>query len=71
MANDINYFNESLQQVRDSIENFVAHKITPFINNWEEACEFPKEIYTEAGRLGFLGIGYPEALGGTGEDDFF
>jgi len=71
MTNDINYFNETHRQVSDSIEKFVAQKISPFINEWEESLGFPKEVYTQAGGLGFLGIGYPEQFGGTGEGDLF
>jgi len=71
MQNDINYFNETHDQVKNSIEKFVSNEITPFINEWEEACEFPREIYTKAGSLGFLGIGYPELFGGTAEGDIF
>jgi acyl-CoA dehydrogenase len=31
----------------------------------------PRDIYSKAGKLGFLGIGYPEVFGGTGEGDIF
>jgi acyl-CoA dehydrogenase len=71
MTNNISYFNDTHQQVRDSIEKFFAKEVTPFINEWEEECEFPREIYTKTGNLGFLGIGYPEVYGGTGEGDIF
>ena len=71
MTNNISYFNDTHEQVRNSIEKFFDKEITPFINEWEEVCEFPREIYTKAGQLGFLGIGYPEVFGGTGEGDIF
>src|SRR6185369_10599913 len=35
---------------------------------WEEACEFPRELYTKVAEAGLLGVGYPEAYGGGGGD---
>jgi hypothetical protein len=40
MTNDISYFNDTHEQVRHSIEKFVTKEISPFINDWEEACEY-------------------------------
>lgn len=65
------YFNETHQQARRSAEQFIAQQVLPYINDWEEAGEFPREIYKLAGNAGLLGIGYPEALGGVGEGDLF
>ena len=65
------YFNETHNQVRDSVRKMVQEKILPHINEWEEAGTFPRELYEEAGRTGFLGIGYPEAYGGIAEGDIF
>ena len=48
MTNNISYFNDTHEQVRNSIEKFFDKEITPFINEWEEVCEFPREIYTKA-----------------------
>ncbi|MFW4566817.1 acyl-CoA dehydrogenase family protein, partial [Pseudomonas aeruginosa] len=36
-----------------------------------EAEEFPRELYLKAGAAGILGIGYPEAYGGSCEGDLF
>lgn len=65
------YFNETHNQVRASVRKMVQEKILPYINEWEEAGTFPRELYEEAGRTGFLGIGYPEILGGIAEGDVF
>lgn len=48
----------------NSVERFVKEQITPHINEWDEAGEFPKSLYRTAGELGLLGLGYPEELGG-------
>lgn len=65
------YFDPSHQLVRDSVRRFVEREILPDIDQWEEAESFPRELYLKAGAAGFLGIGYPEALGGSHEGDLF
>ncbi|MFJ3007565.1 MULTISPECIES: acyl-CoA dehydrogenase family protein [Pseudomonas] len=65
------YFDPSHQMVRDSVRRFVEREILPDIDAWEEAESFPRELYLKAGAAGILGIGYPEALGGSHEGDVF
>lgn len=47
-----------------SVERFIADEIKPHINDWDEAGEFPRDLYRKAGALGLLGLGYPEEWGG-------
>ncbi|QZD73100.1 acyl-CoA dehydrogenase family protein [Pseudomonas sp. 3-2] len=65
------YFDPSHQMVRDSVRRFVEREILPDVDAWEEAESFPRELYLKAGAAGILGIGYPEALGGSHEGDLF
>ena len=65
------YFDPSHELVRDSVRRFVEREIIPDIDQWEEAEGFPRELYLKAGAAGILGIGYPEALGGSHEGDLF
>ncbi|GLH39325.1 acyl-CoA dehydrogenase family protein [Pseudomonas moraviensis] len=65
------YFDPSHQLVRDSVRRFVEREILPDIDQWEEAESFPRELYLKAGAAGILGMGYPEALGGSHEGDLF
>ncbi|MDP9654092.1 UNVERIFIED_ORG: acyl-CoA dehydrogenase [Pseudomonas putida] len=65
------YFDPSHQLVRDSVRRFVEREILPDIDQWEEAESFPRELYLKAGAAGILGIGYPEAYGGSHEGDLF
>ncbi|MGF2687758.1 acyl-CoA dehydrogenase family protein [Marinobacter sp. DUT-3] len=65
------YFNDIHEQARLSARKFVATHVLPHIDDWEEAGEFPRDLYRKAGDAGLLGIGFPEALGGTGEGDVF
>ncbi len=61
--------NDDLQQdveaLRDSVRRFTLERIAPHVSQWDEAGEFPRELYREAAAMGLLGLGYPEALGGT------
>lgn len=54
--------------LREQVRRFAAKEIAPFAHAWEEAEEFPRELYRETAAAGLLGIGYPEALGGAGGD---
>lgn len=65
------YFGPAHQMVRRSVKEFVDKEIVPWVDEWEEAGEFPRELYKKAGDVGLLGIGYPEDWGGTPGDIFF
>jgi len=65
------YFTKEHNMVRRAVKEFIDKEVKPFIDEWEEAGEFPIEIYKKAGDLGFLGTGYPEEYGGTPGDVFF
>jgi acyl-CoA dehydrogenase len=65
------YFEPSHQLVRDSVRRFVEREILPQVDAWEEQGSFPLELYRQAGAAGILGIGYPEAFGGSHEGDLF
>ncbi|MEP7297005.1 MAG: acyl-CoA dehydrogenase family protein [Burkholderiales bacterium] len=56
---------------RDNVRAFVAAEIAPHVNAWDEAGTFPRELYRRASALGLLGLGYPEAYGGTPADTTF
>jgi acyl-CoA dehydrogenase len=56
---------------RDNVRAFVDAEIVPHINAWDEAGSFPRELYRRAAQLGLLGLGYPEAYGGTPAGTWF
>lgn len=62
-------FNDTHEQIRLTVRRFVEKHIRPHIHEWEEAGEFPREIYQLAGDAGILGIGYDEKWGGIGAGD--
>ncbi|MCW8842278.1 MAG: acyl-CoA dehydrogenase family protein [Rhodobacteraceae bacterium] len=61
----LSYFDETHAIVRESARRFVAREIKPYVEDWEAAGQFPRDLYRKAGEAGLLGIGYPESLGGS------
>ena len=51
--------------LRATVERFAKTEIAPHVTEWDAAGEFPRSLYQRAGDLGLLGLGYPEAYGGT------
>ncbi|MGE0786215.1 MAG: acyl-CoA dehydrogenase family protein [Sandaracinaceae bacterium] len=54
--------------LRQQVRRWSSSEIAPHAHAWEEACEFPRELYGKAGDAQILGIGYPETVGGAGGD---
>jgi acyl-CoA dehydrogenase len=65
------YFNEEHELFRQSVRDFVQKEIVPHVNQWEEEEKLPREIFKRMGELGFLGINFPESLGGTNNDFWY
>jgi acyl-CoA dehydrogenase len=53
-----------------AVREVIRKEVLPGIDDWEEAGEFPRSLYTLFGDLGFLGVGYAEEIGGSGGDIF-
>jgi acyl-CoA dehydrogenase len=68
-SRSIHYTDEHVQ-LGEQVRRFVQREIAEHIEAWEEAGEFPRELYGKAAELGLLGLGYPEELGGTPCDPF-
>lgn len=56
---------EDLAALADAVQRFAQRAVAPHAAAWDEAGAFPRALYAEAASLGLLGLGYPEALGGT------
>jgi acyl-CoA dehydrogenase len=59
---------EEHEAFRDTMRRFVAKEIAPHAAEWDEAGEFPREMYRKAAAAGLLGVGFPEEYGGTPAD---
>ena len=62
------FFTEEHEIFRKTLREFVARELLPYVNEWERAEEFPREVFKKCGQLGFLGASHPEDVGGGGGD---
>src|SRR5262249_35882305 len=62
------YETEVHAQLRGQPARFAREEIAPHARAWEEAAEFPRDLYARFAAAGLLGAGYPEAIGGGGGD---
>lgn len=62
-ATDVN--REEVQLMADAARRFALAEVAPNLPAWEAAGEIPRSLHRRAAELGWLGLGYPEALGGT------
>jgi len=59
-------FSEEHEELRETVTRFVQKEIAPNVDEWEAAREFPRELFARCAELGFLGLKFPEELGGQG-----
>jgi len=64
------YFNEEHNLFRESLREFLDREVRQNIEDWEKAGKIPKSIWQKMGKMGFLGLTFPEKYGG-GDLDFF
>jgi acyl-CoA dehydrogenase len=57
---------EHLQMMREQLRRFVAERVRPFGDSWEEQGITPTHLFRELGALGFLGMRHPVEWGGGG-----
>ena len=60
------FMNESHHEWRRQLRKFIDKEIAPFVDEWDEAGEFPRELHQKASEFGLIGMGYPEEYGGIG-----
>lgn len=65
------YYSPEHLALRETVRRFVAKEVSPFVNDWDEAGSFPRELYAKAAEVGLLGIGFPEEFGGVPGVDYF
>ena len=64
------FYTAEHEAFRDVMRRFVAREIEPYAHEWDEAGEFPRELYAKAAEIGLLGLGFPEEYGGVPADQF-
>jgi citronellyl-CoA dehydrogenase len=64
-------FTESHEIFRKTIRDFCEKELAPHAEEWEREEIFPREVFNRFGELGFLGIRYPEDVGGSALDYWY
>ncbi|MFN2594544.1 MAG: acyl-CoA dehydrogenase family protein [Actinomycetota bacterium] len=57
---------EDLTMFRSAARDFATREIAPLVDEAERTERTPRDIFNTAGAAGFLGVRYPEELGGSG-----
>ena len=57
---------EEQLQVKQMVREFAEAEIKPHVTEWDEAQQFPRELFTKMGELGLTGVIFPEEYGGAG-----
>jgi len=62
-------FSAEHRALSDTVTKFVEKELNPHVPAWEKAEQFPAhEVFKKLGKLGLLGLKYPEEFGGAGLD---
>jgi citronellyl-CoA dehydrogenase len=64
-------FSESHEIFRKTIRDFCEKELAPHAEEWERDEIFPREVFNRFGEMGFLGIRYPEDVGGSALDYWY
>src|ERR1700730_16591561 len=63
------FFTHEHEELRRSLQKFIAAEVNPHVDEWEEAGIFPAHrLFKKMGNLGFLGLTKPVEYGGQGLD---
>ena len=67
-ADSFPYFSEEHTMLRHTIRRFIADRVLPNGDAWEEQGFVPREVLREMGALGLLGMRYAPEFGGSALD---
>ena len=54
------FYTPEHEAFRQTVRRFVDREIMPFVDKWDEAEEFPRELYRKAADVGLTQLGFPE-----------
>jgi acyl-CoA dehydrogenase len=64
-------FTEDHHAFRRAVRAFCEKELAPHAREWDEAHEFPRELFRRFGEMGFFGIRQDPAYGGSGLDYWY
>jgi len=56
---------EELELFRENVRRFVETEIAPYVRDWEEKEEMPREVWNQLGEAGLLCVDIPSEYGGS------
>ena len=59
-------YSETQKMIAETIRDFGAQHIKPFMMDWDHTQEFPIHVFKALGDLGLMGVLVPEEYGGSG-----
>jgi len=57
---------EEQRAIQETAREFARREVDPIVEEIDESQKYPREVMAKAGELGFLGIIFPEEMGGAG-----
>jgi acyl-CoA dehydrogenase len=65
------FYTPEHEAFRATVRRFVDREIMANVDTWDEAEEFPRDLYKKASSAGLMQLGFPEEYGGVPTDPFF
>jgi len=59
-------YSETQKMITETIKDFGAQHIKPYMMDWDNSQEFPVHVFKALGELGLMGVLVPEEFGGSG-----
>jgi alkylation response protein AidB-like acyl-CoA dehydrogenase len=63
-------FEDVHEDFRGNVRGFVERHIGPYVEEWDDAGEVPRDLWLAAARQGLLGLSVPEEFGGGAQADY-
>ena len=60
------FWSEEQEALRESARTFVQREVLPHLQQWEDEGSLPRSLHLAAAKQGFLGVSFPEEVGGSG-----
>src|SRR5260370_8376631 len=65
------FHTEEHEAFRNTVRRFVEREIMPHVDQWDEAEEFPRELYRKDSAAGLLQLAFPQEYAGVPADPRF